>query len=167
MNVRAAGAADLAALAPVLAQLPLLRNYALGAAALKARLLRARAEGDCVWVATGAAGAPLGLVWFVQRGTLSTGAYVRLLAAAPGHPGAGLGRVLLEAVHRACQAAPGGIFVLCSEDNAGGQRLYLRCGYRPVGPLPGFVRPERTEMLLWRPRESASASAPQDLPGPA
>ncbi|MBM7114547.1 GNAT family N-acetyltransferase [Archangium primigenium] len=151
--IRPATLADLPSLATVLAPLPLFRAYGLDASALEARFRGALERGEGLLVAVGEdAGGPLGVCWFLTRGTFGTGAYLRTLALGEGHQGSGLGTRLLAAYEAGCGAPPGGYFLLTSDFNTAAQRFYQRHGYRQVGALPDFATPGVAELVFWKPR---------------
>jgi ribosomal protein S18 acetylase RimI-like enzyme len=95
---------------------------------------------------------PVGVCWFLTRGTFGTGAYLRTLAIREDRHGSGLGAQLLAAYEAGCGDPPGGYFLLTSDFNEGAQRFYQRYGYRQVGALPDFAAPGVTERVFWKPR---------------
>lgn len=150
-SLRPVAPGDVPALARALALLPLFTAYKLDAPALEARFRGALERGEGLWLAE-ETGAPVGVCWFLRRGSFGTGAYLRTLAVAPGRHGGGLGARLLEAYERETADAPGGWFLLVSDFNDGAQRFYARHGYQEVGRLPGFAAPGVTERIFWKPR---------------
>ncbi len=170
--IRAATDADLAALAPALAGLPLLARYGSDAARLARDLAAARGRGDGLVVAH-AGGPPLGLAWFLREGTLAMGAYLRLMAVRPEAQARGVGAELLAAFEVEAAAAGRHAFLLCADFNAAARRFYERHGWRPVGPLPGLVLPGVAEVLYWKrvggagpPRGALAAEPGVGEPGP-
>jgi ribosomal protein S18 acetylase RimI-like enzyme len=149
--IRPATREDLAALATALAPLPLFQAYRLDASALTARFEGALERGEGLLLATGDRG-PVGVCWFLTRGTFGTGAYLRTLAVSEAQQGSGLGARLLEAYEAGCGSPPGGYFLLTSDFNTGAQRFYQRHGYRQVGQLPDFAVPGVSELIFWKPR---------------
>lgn len=142
---------DCRPLAEALESLPLFSAYQLNAPALEARFKSAlqRSEG---LVLAELEGAPVGISWFIARGAMGTGAYLRTLAVKDGLQGQGIGQQLLEAYERGSQDPPGGWFLLASDFNEGAHRFYERNGYREVGRLPDFAKKGVTERLFWKPR---------------
>ena len=149
--IRPATPEDLPALAAALAPLPLFKAYGLEATALAARFRGALERGEGLLLATDESG-PVGVCWFLTRGTFGTGAYLRTLAIREDRHGSGLGAQLLAAYEAGCGDPPGGFFLLTSDFNEGAQRFYQRYGYHQVGQLPGFAAPGVTELVFWKPR---------------
>ena len=87
---------------------------------------------------------PLALAWYRPKGGFDPG-YLRLLAVAETAQGRGLGSLLMGFLE-----ARGLEFVLAERANAQALRFYARRGFQEVGRLPGFVRPGREEVILWR-----------------
>jgi GNAT superfamily N-acetyltransferase len=150
MTIRPLVAADVAVLAPAIARLPLLVRYRRDAAALGRDLGDALARGDGLLAADDGAGA-CGLAWFLPRGTLALGGYLRLIAVVPGREGAGVGAALLAAFERAVAAESRHAFLLVSDFNTDAQRFYERHAYHRVGTLPRLVLPDADELLYWKP----------------
>ncbi len=149
--VRPARAEDLVPLAARLAPLELFVRYGMTAAKLAARWEDALRSTDGLLVAE-EEGAPVGICWFLRRGTFSSGAYLRTIAIAPGAHGRGLGLALLRAYEQGAGDPPGGWFLLASDFNTGAHRFYARHGYREVGRLPEFAAPGISEVIFWKPR---------------
>ncbi|GEJ55863.1 GNAT family N-acetyltransferase [Anaeromyxobacter diazotrophicus] len=149
MSVRPLRPADVPALAPALAALPLMARYRRSADAIAADLAAALARGDGL-LAWEAGGEARGLAWFLREGTLGVGGYLRLIALAEGAQGGGAGAALLAAFEAEVAKASRHAFLLVSDFNEAAQRFYERHGYARVGALPGFVLPEVAELVYWR-----------------
>jgi ribosomal protein S18 acetylase RimI-like enzyme len=149
MRVRPLDAADVAALAPELARLPLMRRYGRSAAEVANDLAAALVRDDGLLVAEENARI-CGLAWFLPQGTLALGGYLRLIAVVAGHERAGTGSALLDAFERAVGVQSRHAFLLVSDFNCDAQRFYERHGYRRVGALPGLVLSDVDELLYWK-----------------
>lgn len=120
---------------------PYFRAYGLTPEGARRLLEKALAEGEVYGV-----GHPLqALAWYCPKGGFGQG-YLRLLAVAEGAQGQGLGSALVRFL-----LARGLRFVLTEKENASALAFYRRFGFQVAGELPGFVRPEKTEVILWRP----------------
>ncbi len=148
MKIRNAHEGDLLALARVTAAQPLLVRYGVTEAGLARDLGRALAAEDGVLVAEG--DALLGFAWFLRRGTFGRDGFLKLIAVAPGGESRGVGRALLEAVERAVAVDARHLFLMVSDFNQAAQRFYQRAGYVQGGALPGFIKPDITELLFYR-----------------
>lgn len=80
----------------------------------------------------------------------SFGGYLKLIAVSERAQGLGIGSVLLSHVEQTVLPHSRDLFLLTSDFNEAAQRFYDRHGYREVGRLPGYVRPEITEVILWK-----------------
>ncbi|HVO30284.1 MAG TPA: GNAT family N-acetyltransferase [bacterium] len=147
--IRPLSAAEIPALAALLAQLPLMVRYKRTVDALRADLESALARGDGLLVWDDGKGAQA-LCWYFPSGTLGLGGYLRLIAVAPGATSHGLGTKLLEAFEAATGAKSRHAFLLCSSFNTEAQRFYERHGYRKVGSLPALVLPDVDEHIYWK-----------------
>lgn len=138
--VRPAQREDLEALARVLDR-PFFRGYGLDRQGALRLLERALVEGEPY-----ALDPPLALAWCRPKGGFDRG-YLRLLAVAETAQaqGRGLGSLLMDFLE-----AKGLEFVLAERANAQALRFYARRGFQEVGRFPGFVRPGREEVILWR-----------------
>lgn len=143
---------DVAALAQLLADLPLMQRYRRSAGALATDLRAGLERGDGLLVSRDAAGAaPTGVAWFTPTGTLGLGGYLRLLAVGAGDQGRGTGAALLAAFETALAGARSRhAFLLASDFNTAAQRFYQAHGYVQVGRLPGLVVPDVDELILWK-----------------
>jgi len=150
VTVAPLGAQALGEAAQALGRGALLGRYGLSQEGLLRLLQGAHQRGEGLLGAYGEGQGPmLGLAWYLPRGALGTAAYLRLLLVAEGAQRRGVGGQLVAAFEAACMVPKGGFFVL-TEQQGGAEAFYGRHGYRPVGPLPGFVQKGRTELLLWK-----------------
>ena len=78
------------------------------------------------------------------------GGYLQLIAVAPSHQGQGVGSLLLSHVEQTVGAHSRDLFLLASHFNDAAHRFYARHGYREVGQLPAYVRPDITEHIFWK-----------------
>jgi len=73
----------------------------------------------------------------------------------PSRQGAGLGRALMEGVHRIGRDLGYEFLHLGARDGTGAEGFYRRLGYREIGRMPGAIRvapgDDRDEILLVRP----------------
>jgi len=149
VELRAAAAADLPALAEGLARLPLMIRYGRSAARLAADLEAALGRGDGLLLAVEPRGV-VGLAWFLRQGTFGLGAYLRLMAVLPEAQARGVGAALLAAFEDEAAAAGAHAFLLCSDFNGPAQRFYERHGWGRAGALPGLVLPGVDELVYWK-----------------
>ncbi len=93
----------------------------------------------------------LGLARYSQSGMFGNlGGYLKLIAVSSAQTGQGMGARLLTAVEDAVRIHSRDLFLLASHFNEGAHRFYSRHGYREVGRLPDYVRPEITELIFWK-----------------
>ncbi|HJZ83688.1 MAG TPA: GNAT family N-acetyltransferase [Polyangia bacterium] len=130
-------------------RLGLFARYGMDGEALARQLRGAPARGEQVLVACDGE-QPIGFAWFLERGTLSVGGYLRLIAVAPAWQSKQVGAALLHEVERRVAAQSRALFLLVSHFNQSAQRFYARLGYEQVGRLPGFVKPDIDELLYWK-----------------
>jgi ribosomal protein S18 acetylase RimI-like enzyme len=149
MDVRALAPAEIPALARALAGVPLMVRYGRSPEALEAALSAAHGRGERLLVAE-EGGALRGLAWFLTRGTLALGGYLRLIAMLPGAEGKGAGAALLAAFEAETAKESRHAFLLVSDFNDGAQRFYERHGWVRAGALPGLVLPDVSEVLYWK-----------------
>ena len=147
--VRDARRDELPPLALAAAQQTLLVRYHADGARLGADLQAALDRGEPILVAEHD-GAAAGFAWYLPHGGLGLGAYLRLIALAPGSEGHGLGTALMDELERRVAAASRHLFLLVSHFNDGARRFYAARGYRECGLLPGIVRPEIDEIICWK-----------------
>lgn len=132
---------------------PLLRRYGATARGVRAGLGRGFRERDTLLVALDG-NAVVGLAWFIRTAALDRSTYLQLLLVAESHQSRGLGASLVARGEREARASGSRHMVmLVTKTNRRARSFYERHGYRHVGDLPGFVRPEIAETLYlksWR-----------------
>ena len=98
-----------------------------------------------------AAGRLCALARFSHAGMFGRlGGYLQLIAVAPSHQGQGVGSLLLSHVEQTVRTHSRDLFLLASHFNEAAHRFYARHGYREVGQLPAYVRPDITEHIFWK-----------------
>ena len=162
-HVRAAQVADVPALlgfARELALGPLLSRYAADPDRLAAELCglaesSRSAETLLVAVPSEEALGPqppiAGIALVAHTGMFgSLGGYLKLIAVSDAAQGMGLGSLILSHVEQTVSSHSRDLFLLASHFNLAAHRFYARHGYREVGRLPDYVRPEITEVIFWK-----------------
>jgi ribosomal protein S18 acetylase RimI-like enzyme len=144
--VRDAVAAELLALAARVADQDLLRRYGIAADKLGRDLVAALERGEPILVVEDD-GVASGFAWWLPKGGLGLGAYLRLIVIEPGHEGRGLGAALMDELERRAATFGKNFFLLVSAHNTGARRFYAARGYREVGTLPSLVKPDIDEVL--------------------
>ncbi|HQV70304.1 MAG TPA: GNAT family N-acetyltransferase [Thermoflexales bacterium] len=146
VSIRPMTAQDVSALAQILLGYPWTR-YEMTRDRAEKVLHDGLAQNAQILVAQ-ADGAPVGFVWFIQRGAFHHSGYIRLIGVAESAKGLGAGKALMEAAEQACAAQSADMFLLVSDFNASAQAFYQRMGYAQVGTLPDYVRPGIAELLM-------------------
>ncbi|MEO6950964.1 MAG: GNAT family N-acetyltransferase [Polyangia bacterium] len=146
ITVREARSGESQALAEAVIAQPLFTRHGVAAADLARGMAAGQASGDGLLVAEDEV--VRGFAWFQPRGGLALGGYLRLIALVPGQESRGVGAALLDEVER---RVPGRhMFLLVSGFNEAAQRFYARRGYVERGRLPGLLKPEIDEVLMYR-----------------
>jgi len=152
LMIRALRSDDIPILAEWIPAVPLWQRYGMTAEKMDARLRQAFQAGDLLLVADGAGdGSAHGLAWTMIGGIFGRSAYLRLLGIQNGCTGGGIGVALLDETEQHVRAARQDLFLLVSDFNDAAQRFYQRQGYRQIGAIPGYVLPDVTELLFWKP----------------
>jgi GNAT superfamily N-acetyltransferase len=147
MRITRATRTHVPALARLMTASPLLKRYGVTVGGARSSLLEALRNRDQLVVAL-ESGEPLGLAWVITTRALDRAAYLRLLLVAEGRQSRGLGAALLvDAERRARTSGCRHLVLLVTTTNRRARTFYARLGYRHVGNLPGFVRPEIGESL--------------------
>ncbi len=147
LKIRPLLAADIPALAALMAGDPLWQRYAVTEAGATQRLQDGLARGATIAVAEHM-GRPVGFIWYVERGAFSRSGYVMLIGVNVELRGGGVGAALLAHAETAMFAQAHDVFLLVSDFNLAAQRFYRRLGYQQVGALPDYVTPGITELIF-------------------
>ena len=141
------------AIASLMLASPLMRRYGATARGVRVGLGRGFRARDSLLVALDG-DAVVGLAWFIRTPALDHAMYLQLLLVAETHQSRGLGASLLARGEREARASGARHMIfLVTKTNRRARAFYERHGYRHVGDLPGFVRPEIDETLYlksWR-----------------
>jgi GNAT superfamily N-acetyltransferase len=129
---------------------PLLERYGTTRRAALVALVRGRASGDLVIVATAGDDRPVGMAWVLPSRILTGAAYLRLLLVAEERQRSGTGAALLAAAEARARPIANHLILLATTDNTGARRFYARHGYRHVGNFPGLARPGLDEAMYWK-----------------
>ncbi|MCP9438685.1 MAG: GNAT family N-acetyltransferase [Nitrospira sp.] len=84
----------------------------------------------------------------VVRPNFLAGDYLELLAVAPWMRQNGVGRRLIEHVEQTVFARTKNLFACVSDFNEQARTFYRKRGYQEIGPIPDFLIPGSSEVLL-------------------
>lgn len=147
--VRPATAADLGALATLVAATPLWQRYGVTEASARAALEGALERHESLLVACEGP-TVLGLAWVQPQAGFGRSPYLKWLGVTPGGTSRGVGRALLRGAEEAARATRPELLLLCSDFNLAGQRFYEREGYARVGALPDYVLGGVVELVYFK-----------------
>ena len=120
---------------------------------LKLCLDRVHAPGRELWLAREGR-ERLGFVLLAPNGFAGS-PYVASFCIAEGARGRGVGAALLDFAERHF-AGRKFLFLLCSSFNQRAQKFYLQHGFTITGELKGYVVPEHSELIFWKPIPEAA-----------
>lgn len=152
--VRPAVADEVAAMAAWTAALPLFATHGIGAAVIERQLSAALTDPNARLWAAERGGRAVGFAHFLTHGGFGRSGYLKLLSVDGGAQSQGVGQALMEALE-AEFLRPNGLFLLCTQTNAGARRFYERRGYRQVGEVPDYLTPGLAEVIYFRPAPRA------------
>jgi ribosomal protein S18 acetylase RimI-like enzyme len=144
------GARQVGPAAAMVGSLPFFADYGHDRGKIEGFFQEALSTGRAELLLATRAGEPVGVAWFVSRGGFDRSGYLRLLAVAENSQRRGVGTRLMQALEEK-YLSPGGIMLLVTETNRTARAFYERLGYRTVGSIPNYVRPERTEAIYFKP----------------
>lgn len=147
MRIRPATAADVDALAAIVAATPLWQRYGVTVASARAALEGALSRQESLLVADDA-GSLRGLAWVQPTAGFGRSPYLKWLGTSG--PGQGVGRELLRGAEEAARRTRPELILLCSDFNLAGQRFYEREGYARVGALPEYVLAGVSELIYFK-----------------
>ena len=151
ITIRSMVGEDIPHVATWIADIPLWQRYRLDAAKATRQLEQALDHGDLLLVAAAPDGRACGLAWCLAGGAFGRSTYLRLLGVEDEYRSAGVGALLLDEAERRAAALGQDMVLLVSDFNISAQRFYQRMGYSRAGALPGYVLPDVTELIYWKP----------------
>jgi GNAT superfamily N-acetyltransferase len=153
MRIVRASRKQIGPIADLMLASPLLQRYGATARGVRAGLAKGFRERDFILVGLDG-DAVVGLAWFIQTPALDHAMYLQLLLVAESHQSRGLGaRLIARGERQARTLGCRHMIFLVTKANRRARVFYERHGYKHVGDLPGFVRPEIDETLYlksWR-----------------
>ncbi len=149
MNIRSITPPDVEACARIMAENPLWQRYGVTLESARARLSKAVAAGETIFVAE-IGEQVMGFVLCVERGAFARSGYIPLIGVHPQATGQGVGQALMDRAEAFLAQSSPDIFLLTSDFNQAAQRFYQRRGYQQVGALPDYVLPGVAELILWK-----------------
>lgn len=149
---------DIPPIAAWIADIPLWQRYRLDAAKASRQLDQALDRDDLLLAAAPPDGTACGLAWCLAGGAFGRSTYLRLLGVEDAYRSAGVGARLLDEAERRAAALGQAMILLVSDFNTSAQRFYQRQGYTQVGALPGYVLPDVTELIFWKPLTPPSST---------
>ena len=90
----------------------------------------------------------IGFITLRINGVGNIGAYIRMIAAAEGCRGQGVGSAMLNYVNEIASKKMPNLFLICSLENLGAQRFYVKMGFQKIGILKNLVVKDRDEILF-------------------
>lgn len=151
---------DIPHIAAWIAQSPLWQRYRLDASKASRQLEQALERNEMLLAAVPPEGPVCGLAWCMVGGAFGRSTYLRLLGIEETYRSAGVGALLLNEAERLAAESGQSMVLLVSDFNTGAQHFYQRQGYTQVGALPGYVLPDITELIYWKPLNSSMTSIP-------
>ena len=148
-RIRPLRAADIPALATLIATTPLWQRYGVTTVSAARRLADGLAQAATILVAE-VNNAPVGFVWYATQGAFQRGGYVMLIGVASQARSQGIGQALMHQAEAQMFASVPSIFLLVSDFNQAAQHFYRRLGYQQIGAIPDFVMPGITELIFYK-----------------
>ncbi|MCA0455059.1 MAG: GNAT family N-acetyltransferase [Chloroflexi bacterium] len=158
IHVRPMTARDIPATAAWLVELPLMQRYNLTVERARQQFETALVQADILLVADVGGDSACGFVWCLPKGAFGRSVYLRLIGVRVDLSGAGVGAALLGAAEQAAVERKSDLVLLVSDFNTDAQRFYQRQGYTQAGALPGYVLPDVSELIYWKPLGRTAAA---------
>ena len=131
--------------------LPLMQRYHMTQASAQRMFEQGFSRGDHLMVADAGNATACGFAWVMPQGTFGRSAYLRLLGVRQDFASQGVGSALLDEAEQFAFDAGRDFFLLVSDFNVQAQNFYRRHGFRQIGAIPGYVLPDVTELIFWKP----------------
>jgi ribosomal protein S18 acetylase RimI-like enzyme len=149
--VRAMQAEEVPIVARWLITLPLMQRYHLTEASAQRMFEQGFSRGDHLMVVDSGKATACGFAWVMPQGAFDRSAYLRLIGVRPDLSSQGIGSLLLDEAEQFAFDAGRDFFLLVSDFNVQAQHFYRRHGFRQIGAIPGYVLPDVTEYIYWKP----------------
>ncbi len=147
-------ASDISAIAALMASHPLWQHYGVTISSATTRLNALFTAHEWGIVAQAQEEGLVGFVLYNAH-TFGDSGYIRLIGAAPGMTGHGIGEGLLHEVEQDLSSRHvKRLVLLCTDWNHGARRFYERHGFTEVGALPNWVQAGTTEVIYAKHLES-------------
>ena len=131
--------------------LPLMQRYHLTEASAQRMFEQGFSRGEHLVVVDSGNATACGFAWVIPQGAFDRSAYLRLIGVRPDLASQGIGSQLLDEAEQFAFDARRDFFLLVSDFNIPAQNFYRRHGYRQIGAIPGYVLPDVSELIFWKP----------------
>jgi ribosomal protein S18 acetylase RimI-like enzyme len=93
---------------------------------------------------------PAGFIIFTADPVFARGGYIRAIGVNPAMRGQGIGTKLLVFAESMTARQSRNMYLCVSSFNRRGLHFYKKNGYIRVGKIPGLIRPDASEHILWK-----------------
>jgi ribosomal protein S18 acetylase RimI-like enzyme len=93
---------------------------------------------------------PAGFIIFTADPVFARGGYIRAVGVAPAMRRQGIGKKLLAFAEAVTALHSRNMYLCVSSFNRQGLNFYKNCGYIRVGKIPGLIRWDASEHILWK-----------------
>lgn len=92
----------------------------------------------------------VGFAIFSSWPVFARGGYLRALAVEQSSRGHGIGKMLLGYIEKETSKHSGNLYLCVSSFNRTARKFYSACGYVKIGSIPGLIRENGHELILWK-----------------
>jgi ribosomal protein S18 acetylase RimI-like enzyme len=92
----------------------------------------------------------LGFAIYSPRPVFARGGYLRAIAVDPSSRGQGVGTFVLTYIERETLKHADNLYLCVSSFNRVAKRFYANAGYIKIGAIPGLIRNDINEIILWK-----------------
>ena len=131
--------------------LPLMQRYHLTLPSAQRMFEKGFSRGEHLMVVDSGNATACGFAWVMPQGAFDRSAYLRLIGVRPDLASQGIGSLLLDEAEQFAFDAGRDFFLLVSDFNTQAQNFYRQHGYRQIGAIPGYVLPDVSELIFWKP----------------
>lgn len=96
----------------------------------------------------------IGFVWYEARGTFGMHPFLHIIAIGEEYRNNGIGTEVILSFEEKAFVESDKIFLMVAEFNSKARRLYEKLGYKQVGVLPSFYKPNVNECLMMKTNNS-------------